>query len=125
MVIIIRRDTPRNERADPRCELQLKRETMRNRIVATLIALAISISHIAGAQAFTNGWNFIRAYNCLGIQVNGVDTVFVYPTTGGVLTTVDSTTITAIAPLCTSGDGFYVFLNGSIWNGISVYPSIR
>jgi hypothetical protein len=98
---------------------------MRNRIAATSIALAISMSHTVGAHALTNGWNFIRAFNCLGIQLNGVDTLFVYPTTGGVLTTIDSTTITAIAPLCTSGDGFYVYLNGTIWNGISVYASIK
>jgi hypothetical protein len=98
---------------------------MRNLVAATLIALALSMSHIAGAHAFTNGWNFVRAFNCLGIQQNGVDTLFVYPTTGGVLATIDSTTITAIAPLCTTGDGFYVYLNGTIWNGISVYPSIK
>jgi hypothetical protein len=95
------------------------------RVAATVIALTLSMAQIATAHALTNGWNFIRAYNCLGIQLSGIDTMFVYPTTGGVLTTTDPTTITAIAPLCISGDGFFVYLNGAIWNGVSVYPSIR
>ena len=98
---------------------------MGNRVTAILIGVLLAISHIDGANAFTNGWNFIRAYNCLGLQVGGVDTLYVFPTTGGTLTTTDGITITAIAPLCTSGDGFYVYLNGTIWNGVSVYPSIK
>jgi hypothetical protein len=93
---------------------------MAKRVTAILIGVLLSISHIDGAYALTNGWNFI-----LGLQVSGVDTMFVYPTTGGVLTTTDPTTITAIAPLCISGDGFFVYLNGTIWNGVSVYPSIK
>ena len=53
---------------------------MKNRTLkATLTALALLMSHIAGAQAFTNGWNFIKPYNCLGLQVNGVDTLYIYP----------------------------------------------
>jgi hypothetical protein len=98
---------------------------MKKRTAAILIALATLISNIDSARALTNGWNFIRVYNCFGIQLNGVDTMFVYPTTGGTLTTTDSTTITAIAPLCISGDGFFVYLTGNIWNGVSVYPSIK
>ena len=58
---------------------------MRNRIAATLIALALLMSHIAGAQALTNGWNFIRAFNCGGGAAYGVNYLFVYPTTGGVI----------------------------------------
>ena len=99
---------------------------MRKVVAATLVALALSMSDIVGAHAFTNGWNFIRAYNCLGIQYGGVDYLFVYPSPGSQpLSTTDPTTITAIAPLCVSGDGFFVYLNGGIWDGVSVYPSIR
>jgi hypothetical protein len=98
---------------------------MRNRIAATLIALALSMSHIAGAQAFTNGWNFIRAYNCAGGPVFGVDIVYVFPTTGGTLVTTDAITIALLAPLCASGDGFFVYLNGTNWTGTSVYPGIK
>jgi hypothetical protein len=99
---------------------------MKNRaLAATLIALALLMTHIAGAHAFTNGWNFIRVFNCLGFQQNGVDYLVIYPTTGGSIFTTDPTTITAVAPLCVSGDGFYINLNGTIWNGVSVYPSIR
>jgi hypothetical protein len=98
---------------------------MRNRIAGTLIALALLMSSIAGAQAFTNGWNFIRPYNCLGGPVVGADFVFVYPITGGTLITTDAVTVSLIAPLCASGDGFFVYLNGTNWIGTSVYPSIR
>jgi hypothetical protein len=99
---------------------------MRNRIVATLIALAISMSYIAGAQAFTNGWNFIRPYNCYGGPALGTNFVFVQDIiTGGTLFTTDSVTVSLLAPLCASGDGFYVLLNGTTWTATSVYPSIR
>jgi hypothetical protein len=98
---------------------------MRNRIAATLIALAIPMSHIAGAQAFINGWNFIKPSNCLGFQINGVDTLFVYPTAGGVLTTTDPITLIAIASACFSGDGFFAYLNGTNWIGVSVYPGFK
>ena len=77
---------------------------MRKAVAATLIALALSMSHIAGAQALTNGWNFIRAYNCAGGPVFGVDIVFVYPTTGGTLFTTDAITIACLrrfVPLAT------------------------
>jgi hypothetical protein len=92
---------------------------------ATLTALVLLMSHIAGAQALTNGWNFIRAYNCSSGPAFGVDYLFVYPAAGGALVTTDSITITVLAPLCASGDGFYVYLNGTNWTGTSVYPSIR
>jgi hypothetical protein len=98
---------------------------MRNRIAATLTALAFLMSHIAGAQAFTNGWNFIHAANCAGGPVFGVDFVFVYPTTGGTLFTTDAVTVSLIAPLCANGDGFYVYLNGTTWIGTSVYPGLK
>jgi hypothetical protein len=94
-------------------------------LAATLTALVLLMSHIAGAQALTNGWNFIRAGSCSGGVAYGVNYVFVYPTTGGALATADSVTITLLAPLCTSGDGFFVYLNGTNWTGISIYPSIR
>ena len=95
---------------------------MRNRVAATLIALALSISHIAGAQALTNGWNFIHASNCGGGPAFGLDFVFVYPTTGGSLVTSDPVTVSLLAPLCASGQGFYVLLNGTTWIATSVYP---
>ena len=98
---------------------------MRKAVAATLIALALSMSHIAGAQAFTNGWNFIRPSNCLGGPAVGLDFVFVYPITGGTLFTTDSVTVSLLAPLCASGDGFYVLLNGTTWTATSVYPSIK
>jgi hypothetical protein len=98
---------------------------MRNRIVATLITSALLMSPIASAHAFTNGWNFIKPSNCGGYQINGVDTLFVYPIGGGVLTTTDPIAITALAPACFSGDGFFVYLNGTIWNGVSVYPGFK
>ena len=98
---------------------------MRNTIVAALIALAISMSHIAGAQAFTNGWNFIRPANCLGGPLVGLNFVYVYPATGGTLVTTDPVTVALIAPLCASGDGFYVNLNGTNWISTSVWASIK
>jgi hypothetical protein len=98
---------------------------MKKITVSTLIAVGWLMSQIAGAHALTNGWNFIRVYNCYGFQISGVDYMVVYPTTGGSLSTSDPVAITAIAPLCTSGDGFFVYLIGNIWNGVSVYPSIR
>jgi hypothetical protein len=106
-------------------EIEVKRETMRTRIAATLIALAISMSHIASVQALTNGWNFIHANNCGGGPAFGVDFVFVYPTTGGTLFTTDAVTVSLIAPLCASGQGFFVYLNGTDWVATSVYPSVR
>lgn len=99
---------------------------MKNRtLAATLTAVVLLMSHIVGAQAFTNGWNFIKPFNCLGGPVVGVDFVFVYPITGGTLFTTDAVTVSLIAPLCANGDGFYVYLNGTDWIGTSVYPSIR
>jgi hypothetical protein len=99
---------------------------MKNRTLpATLTALVLLMSHVAGAQALTNGWNFIRAEQCAGGPVYGVDVLYVFPTSGGELFTTDSNTITLLAPLCASGDGFYVYLNGTNWMGTSVYPSIR
>jgi hypothetical protein len=98
---------------------------MRNRIAATLIALALSMSFIAGAQAFTNGWNFIRPYNCVGGPLVGTNIVFVYDAIGDTLITTDAVTVSLIAPLCASGDGFFVYLNGTSWTATSVYPSIR
>ena len=99
---------------------------MRNRIAATLIALALSMSFIAGAQAFTNGWNFNRPYNCYGGPALGTNFVFVQDIiTGGTLFTTDSVTVSLLAPLCASGDGFFVYLNGTNWTGTSVYPGIK
>jgi hypothetical protein len=117
--------SPRCERADPEPRNPSKEETMRNRIAGTLTALALSMSPIAGAQAFTNGWNFIGAGNCAGGPAFGTDFVFIYPTTGGQLSTTDAVTVSLIAPLCASGDGFYVFLNGTNWIATSVYPGIK
>ena len=98
---------------------------MRNRIAGAFIAVAISMSHIAGAWAFTNGWNFIRPFNCGGGPVFGTDVIFIQPVTGGTLVTTDAVTVSLLAPLCASGQGFYVYLNGTNWVGTSVYPSIR
>jgi hypothetical protein len=105
---------------------------MKQKTVVTLITLSWLMSHIAGAQAYTYvlGWNFIRAYNCYGFQSGGVDYMYIYPdATSRPIFTSDPTTITALAPLCASGDGFYINLQGSaqnpVWNGVSVYPSIR
>jgi hypothetical protein len=112
----------------PRCEAAenwRKEETMRNRVAATLITLVLLLSHIASAHALTNGWNFVRAYNCYGSNSGGVDFLQIFPTTGGFLQTTDPVVITSVAPLCSSGDGFYVYLNGNIWIAISIYPFIK
>jgi hypothetical protein len=105
---------------------------MKTRAAAVLIALVWLISHIAEAQAYNYvvGWNFIRAYNCYGFQSGGVDFMYIYPDTLNTpIFTSDPTTITALAPLCVNGDGFFVFLQivagKIIWNGVSVYPSIK
>jgi hypothetical protein len=105
---------------------------VKKKISATLIALAWLISDIAGAQAYNYvlGWNFIRPYNCLGLQSGGVDFMYIYPDTLNTpIFTSDPTTITAIAPLCESGDGFFVNLQNVagkvVWNGVSVFPSIK
>jgi len=105
---------------------------MKTKAAATLIALAWLISHITGAQAYNYvvGWNFIRPYNCLGFQSGGVDFMYIYPDTLNTpIATSDPTAITALAPLCVSGAGFYINLQivaGQIvWNGVSVYPSIK
>ena len=104
---------------------------MKKKISATLIALAWLISDIGGAQAYNYvlGWNFIRPYNC-GFQSGGVDYMYIYPDTLNTpIFTSDPTTITAIAPLCESGAGFFVALQivtGTVvWNGVSVYPSLK
>ena len=94
-------------------------------LAATLTALALLMSPIDGAQAFTNGWNFIRAQNCGGGPLFGLDFIFIYPATGGTLVTTDAITISLLAPLCASGQGFYVYINGTNWTGTSVYPSVR
>ena len=102
IIMILRGSHPRAQTPGPRTSS--KEETMRNRIAATLIALALSMSHIAGAQAFTNGWNFIRPSNCLGGPAVGLDFVFVYPITGGTLFTTDAITIACLrrfVPLAT------------------------
>ena len=75
---------------------------MRKGIAATLIALALSMSHIAGAHAFVLGWNFLRANSCLGFESDGVNYLFIYPTTGGNLFTTDTVSISLLAPLCAS-----------------------
>jgi hypothetical protein len=106
-------------------------ETMTKRTVATLIALAWLLmtgpqASAAGvAQQLAQGWNFVRANNCYGQNINGVDTLYVYPTTGGFLETTDGVVITSIAPLCASGDGFYVYISGNVWVAISIYASIK
>ena len=82
---------------------------MRKGIAATLIALALSMSHIAGAHAFVLGWNFLRANSCLGFESDGVNYLFIYPTTGGNLLTTDAVSISLLTPLCASGDGFFIY----------------
>jgi hypothetical protein len=99
---------------------------MKNRtLAATLIALALLMSPIAGAQAFTNGWNFIHATDCAGGPAYGLDFVLVYPNEGGTLVTTDPVTVSLIAPFCASGQGFYVNINGTTWVGTSVPSSFR
>jgi len=98
---------------------------MRNRVAATLLALALSMSHIAGAHAFVLGWNFLRAYNCLGFESGGVNYLFIYPTIGGDLFTTDAVSISLLAPLCASGDGFFIYNTGTAWTQVSIYPAIR
>jgi hypothetical protein len=104
---------------------------MRKRTVASLIALSWLL--ITGPPALANGvaqqlvqgWNFLRAYNCFGLNNAGVDILQIFPTTGGFLETSDGVVIAAMAPLCASGDGFYAYVSGNIWLYISIYPSIK
>jgi hypothetical protein len=104
---------------------------MRKRTVATLIALAWLLTtgpqvlDAGVAQHLAQGWNFLRAYNCYGQNVNGVDYLQIFPTTGGFLETTDGVVIAAMAPLCASGDGFYAYISGNSWIAISIYPSIK
>jgi len=96
------------------------------KIAAALVAAVLLMSNISDAcAAFVIGWNFIRPLNCLEVPTASVDYLYVYPTTGGVLFTIDLTTITLIAPLCASGDGFYIYWTGTGWTDVSVYASIK
>jgi hypothetical protein len=95
----------------------------KTRALLLAIVLIMTLSNRVSAQ-LVNGWNFIRPANCVGIQISSVDYAFIYPTTGGVLTTADPTTITAIAPLCATGHGFFVYLTNGVWTGVSIYPGI-
>jgi hypothetical protein len=95
---------------------------------ATLTALVLLMSPIPGAQTFTNGWNFIRPSSCVGGPLVGLNFVFVYPTAatgGGSLVTTDPVTVALIAPRCASGDGFWVYLNGTDWLTTSVWASSK
>jgi hypothetical protein len=96
---------------------------MIKKIAVALVAAVLLMSTIPGARA--DGWNFIKAYNCYEYRFGGLDYLYITPTTGGFILTNDPTTITVVAPLCASGDGFYVYLSGTIWNGVSVYPPIK
>jgi hypothetical protein len=98
---------------------------MKTRAAATLIGLALLMSHIADARAFVLGWNFLRAYDCFGYESSGVNYLYIYPTTGGSLVTTDAVAISLLAPLCASGDGFYIYNTGTAWIYISVYPSMK
>jgi hypothetical protein len=93
---------------------------MRNRVSAAFIALALSMSHIASAHAFVLGWNFLRAYNCVGFESGGANYLYIYPTTGGLLFTMDAVSISLLAPLCASGDGFFIYNTGTAWTQVSI-----
>jgi hypothetical protein len=51
---------------------------MNNKIIATLVAAALLMFDAGAAYAFNIGWNLIRIRNCLGVQSQGVDYLWVY-----------------------------------------------
>jgi len=98
---------------------------MRQRIAMILIAAGLFIFNIGSANAFVVGWNLVRVSSCVGFQISGVDYLFVYPITGGVISTIDPTTIAAAAQFCANGNAFYIYFDGANWNGVLLYPGLR
>jgi hypothetical protein len=95
------------------------------RAIALVIAAAFSVFDPGIAHAFNIGWNFIRVLDCVGYQIQGVDYLFIYPTTGGALVTADLGTINAAAQFCANGNAFYILWDGAAWNGVLIYPGLR
>lgn len=95
------------------------------KVAAMLIAAILLMFNVGSASAtLVIGWNFVHPNNCLGFQSGGVDYLVVYTTAGDQIFTIDPVTITAVAPLCASGHGLYIFWTGSGWTAYSIYPSI-
>jgi hypothetical protein len=56
---------------------------MKRAIIVALIAAASFFGGMSETDALDIGWNFIRVSGCYGLQSNGVDYLYIYPTTGG------------------------------------------
>jgi len=95
------------------------------KVVAILIAALLLTFNVGSASAtLVVGWNFIRPFNCYGWQSGPVGVLYVYTTAGDQISTGDPTTISAFAPLCATGHGFYIYWTGSGWTIYSIFPSI-
>ena len=98
---------------------------MKKTIMVALIAAASFFGGMSNTNALVVGWNFIRVAGCYGLQANGVDYLYIYPTTGGYFFTFDSTTISAAAQFCANGNAFYIYWTGTTWNGVLIYPGLK
>jgi hypothetical protein len=95
------------------------------KIAVMLIAAMLLMFNVGSASAtLAVGWNFIRPYNCFGYQSGPVGYLYIITTAGNQISTADPTTISALAPLCATGHGFYIYWTGSGWTLYSIYPSI-
>lgn len=95
------------------------------KIAAVLIAALLLMFNVGNASAtLVVGWNFVRPNNCVGYQSGPVGCLYIYTIAGDLIYTADATTITAFAPLCATGHGFYIYSTGSSWTAYSIYPSI-
>ena len=98
---------------------------MKKIAIMLIAAMLLMFNEGSASATLFSGWNFIIPFNCLGVQSGGMDYLHVFTIAGDQIVTTDPTAIAAVAPLCASGNGFYIYWTGSAWTAVSIYPSIK
>ena len=95
-------------------------------LVSTLLVASLLVSSPNPARALTVGWNLVRISYCYGSQSNGIDFLYVFPTTGGALFVTDAITLNAAAQFCANGNAFYAFVDGNgLVSAVTLYPGFK
>ena len=90
------------------------------------MGLALLVSCMTSAHAFSIGWNLIRPTNCLGFQAGGVDYLYIYTSPTSYFYTDDSVMIVAAVPFCASGQPFYLYTpDGVHTTYVSIFPGLK